>query len=87
MTQYHEGQEVEVWRIRNCFGDSEWRKARIVCYLPPAPEIYEGGYEVQFRDGTRGVFAAEHIRLDPQRVEQANDWISGLIEAEARSRP
>jgi hypothetical protein len=54
MTQFHEGQEVEVldteppgkWH-------ADWRKAKIVDAHPP--------YIVEFTDGTRAGFDAEHI--------------------------
>ena len=55
MTQFHEGQDVEVW----CFPDGEWEKAKIVMETLPKT------YQVQFPDGSRRVFDAEHIR-DPK---------------------
>ena len=65
--QFHEGQEVEVWGA-NMY---PWRKAKIV-----AAEIHRGAlgvptgaYIVQFPDGTRGVFDAEHIRAVTKFIE------------------
>jgi hypothetical protein len=54
MTAFHEGQEVEVW----CFPDGEWEKAKILGDRP----FGLPGYWIQFPDGTRAVFDAEHIR-------------------------
>jgi hypothetical protein len=56
--QFREGQDVEVWVYPVRWGDpnqDDWRKAKIV---RGAGEFYE----VQFLDGTRAVFDAEHIR-------------------------
>lgn len=62
MTQYREGQEVEIW-IGPPYGGAacRWRKAKIV-------ELKLKGYgaadyyEVQFPDGTSALSGAEHIR-------------------------
>ena len=56
----HEGQEVEVSNLP-VFGD-QWRKAKIV--LAPSLKYpkEQQRYQVQFPDGTRAVFDAEHIR-------------------------
>jgi hypothetical protein len=68
MSTFQEGQEVEVW----CFPDGEWEKAKIV-RLPHAPHALDDGrkYTVQFPDGTRAVFDAEHIRIDTPRGHAA----------------
>jgi hypothetical protein len=63
MTQYHEGQEVEVATVeRSNFGAR--RKAKVVnpdwhlhLALPNS-----GAIEVEFPDGKRAVFNADHIR-------------------------
>jgi len=55
MTQFHEGQEVEVW----CFPDGDWEKAKLIWIWPT--------YKVEFPDGSRASFDAEHIRgVDPR---------------------
>ncbi len=58
--QFHEGQEVEVYTPYR-FIDSgprsgDWRKAKIVEFLGMSC------WQIQFPDGTRSVFDAEHIR-------------------------
>jgi hypothetical protein len=70
MTQFHEGQEVEV-RIKAPTQDGGyWRKAKIVrCDnkgLYPAPYPYI----VEFQDGTRAVFDAEHIRAAVKQLSE-----------------
>jgi hypothetical protein len=66
MTQFHEGQEVEVrFRAgpRDDLGGFEitWRKAKIVSF-----DKHGGGYvQVQFPDGSRAVFDAAHVRAIP----------------------
>ena len=64
--QFHEGQKVEIWATENQVTHGATggirRKAKIVgitpnCNLWPGPAI-----EVQFPDGSRAVFDAEHIR-------------------------
>ena len=57
LTKFHEGQEVEVLA---------WHKAYITY-------IFSGEnpqYKVQFRDGARGVFDADHVRITPQQRAQ-----------------
>ena len=60
--QFHEGQDVSVQYLE-CEGIPLWRKAKIVA-LPHAPNALDDGrkYTVQFEDGSRGKFDAEHIR-------------------------
>jgi hypothetical protein len=64
---FHEGQQAEV----HCFmpmssGRGVWRKAKIV---ERGPEVMSDWYRVQFPDGTRAVFDAEHIRtVEPQHT-------------------
>jgi len=56
MPQFHEGQEVEVAPVSGV-----WRKAKI------ARKLHTGGaagsFQVEFDDGTRAVFNADHIRV------------------------
>ncbi len=60
MTQYREGQEVEVRVQTSPLGyQIDWRKAKIVGFRTWSTWI---DYHVEFPDGTRGVFSAEHIR-------------------------
>ena len=59
--QFHVGQDVEVAPLSEMFG--AWRKAKVVNYEPYFHGAHEPDrYFVQFHDGTRGVFDAEHIR-------------------------
>lgn len=62
MTQFHDGQEVEV--RSETYRDDEarqWRKAVIV--------EYQGRiYSCRFPNGTRAVFAADYIRVARQAV-------------------
>ena len=68
MSQFHEGQDVEVLA---CLTDSKferpgWRKAKIV----RGPALTAGEfYEVQFPDGTRRVEDAAHIRAIDHRAK------------------
>jgi hypothetical protein len=57
--QFHEGQEVEVlYRDQTDYSALyNWRKAKIV-----SGNAHGAMIEVQFPDGTRGVFDAEHIK-------------------------
>jgi hypothetical protein len=73
--QFHEGQEVEVYR-HSPPPAPIWRRAKICDPLPVGNE-----WVVQFHDGSRGVFDAEHIRpIDcegpPRRPRGANadEW-------------
>jgi hypothetical protein len=72
MTQFHEGQDVEVWKEVRTRGTDlhqnyvrRWCKAKIVYALKETPRYLvqfpepNGKYDV---DGTRAVFDAEHIR-------------------------
>jgi hypothetical protein len=64
---FQEGQEVEVARcLAMDITKTIWRKAKIVCN--PNSHLDYGIYpkdwwQVQFPDGTRGVFDVEHIRI------------------------
>jgi hypothetical protein len=68
MTQFVEGQEVEVkaykWSplYQNSGRDvlTTWRKAKIMTISPPGLEPVSAS--VIFPDGSRGVFEAAHIR-------------------------
>ena len=71
MTQYHEGQEVEAKRSYLPVIPSQggWCKAKIVRWIELEARRMKGmlpnskgHYEVEFLDGTRGVFDADHIR-------------------------
>lgn len=57
MTQFHEGQDVEVWGA-NMY---PWRKAKIIRRYEPARPGHED-YRIQFSDGVRAVIDAAHIR-------------------------
>jgi hypothetical protein len=62
MTQYHEGQKVEVlggWS----WSDSTWRKAEIIQrdMINPGPDAYI----IEFPDSTRALVYADHIRAWP----------------------
>jgi len=81
MTQFHEGQEVEVWGA-NMY---PWRKAKIVGNTgkwgaPALPENDKHYFVVEFPDSKRAVFDADHIRArlpltesdyDPDGINQA----------------
>jgi hypothetical protein len=67
--QFHEGQDVEVTDSRYPLSTFAWRKAWIVARQDWSDEVppYVGEpvcrkWLVQFPDGTRAVFDAEHIR-------------------------
>jgi hypothetical protein len=67
MTQFHEGQEVEVCVHRTApsvsSNPTEWRKATILGALPgKLPDGKNRHYYVQFPDGSRAVFDEAHIR-------------------------
>lgn len=66
MTQFRDGQEVEVEGIWFKRGETSreiaWRKAKIVPTRQGSPAQPPDFYGVQFPDGTRAVFDAEHIR-------------------------
>jgi len=71
MTQYHEGQEVEAKRSYLPVIPSRggWCKAKIVRWIELEARRMKGmlpnskgHYEVEFLDGTRGVFDVDHIR-------------------------
>jgi hypothetical protein len=55
-TQYHEGQEVEVYDFR----PGGWCKAKVVQSC--IEETEKGYWMVQFPDGSRAVFEAKNIR-------------------------
>jgi hypothetical protein len=60
--QFREGQEVQVRALApdGPIG-SVWRKAKISYLVPQEHDLYE----VWFRDGSRAVFDAKHIRRVP----------------------
>jgi len=55
MGEFHDGQEVEV--SIGMFGARQWRKAKIINFLPVTDR-----YDVVFLDGTRGLFQVTDIR-------------------------
>jgi hypothetical protein len=60
MTQFHEGQEVEVTRRDPSIPNWNWRNAKIA-----QRRVGKGtycNYMVEFPDGTSAVFDAAHIR-------------------------
>lgn len=82
MSEYHEGQEVEV-QIHNALPKrpdpylDEWRKGKIVeiggtALGWPEKQLTVLHFTVQFPDGTRAVFDAAHIRVVNLRVS-SND--------------
>lgn len=82
MTQFHEGQEVEVWKtVRRPGADytgQRWCKAKIVAQFTNDRVTNISRYEVRFPDGKRTLFDATHIRkditersYDPDGVNQA----------------
>ena len=68
MTQFHEGQEVEVWEVaasaREMVNHYTWRKAKIVGITRIDPQANDEPveYDAEFPDGTRRIFHANHIR-------------------------
>jgi hypothetical protein len=59
MTQFYEGQEIEVLTGHDCLITGRvWSRARIIRLYEPS--TWE--YCVEFPDGTRTVANAEHIR-------------------------
>jgi len=60
MTQFHEGQNVEVADPNTDFG--VWLKAKIVREPTTTALDKHPLYQVEFPDGKRAVFDAEHIR-------------------------
>lgn len=64
--QFHAGDEVEVQTetmggLRDETWRGQWRKAKIVQFVKPSHPPH---WIVQFHDGSRAVFDAEHIRTD-----------------------
>jgi len=60
MTQFHEGQEVEVKTMISSCGNPDmayWRKAKIV-----SGNAHGAMLQVEFHDGTSDVFDADDIR-------------------------
>jgi hypothetical protein len=85
MTQFHKGQEVEVFkpyfdetRTIEASTRCDWRGAKIVeIGLRSYPVLGKmdrqwkpAKFVVQFPDGSRAVFDAEHVRLSKEQVEQ-----------------
>jgi len=78
MTQFHEGQEVEVkWRDGIRYG---WKKAKIVWQATSCAPGNPKCYEVEFPDGASATFDADHLRArlpltegdyDPDGINQA----------------
>lgn len=68
MTQFIEGQEVEVQTAAKIlegkkvsFDATHWCRAKIIYYSESG---VDEGYTVEFADGTRAVFDANHVRED-----------------------
>jgi hypothetical protein len=65
MTQFHEGQDVEVARAPQGARPAKcrvWEKAKIVSAIDyPPTNVVHTQYEVQFPDGLRDVFDEAHI--------------------------
>ncbi len=70
MTQFHEGQEVEVLIPVFALRDDRWIKATIVRMAPDGGAIFSPVYET-----TLGLFDAEHIRAIKSRAEIAQDFL------------
>lgn len=69
MTQFHEGQEVEILAYLDTT-EPEWQKAKIV------REFLDGAaWEVQLPNGARAAFKPEHIRAALTRAEIAQDFL------------
>jgi hypothetical protein len=65
MTQFMEGQDVEVLTTVSSCGNADlpyWRKAKIVSVHEQINLWPGSAYEVQFPDGTRSVSDTKHIR-------------------------
>jgi hypothetical protein len=69
--QFHEGQEVEVFKIITPPAYGRWHKATIVYHYEHADG---GGYEVQFPGGPRGVFDAGDIRVLDASAYVGRNW-------------
>jgi hypothetical protein len=78
MTQFHEGQEVEVvglmWDGLDPESAWKWRKAKILYYVERTGGI--DWYEIEFANGTRGVFETDHIRALAHKIEIRQDSYS-----------
>jgi hypothetical protein len=76
MTKFHEGQEVEVYYPFSRSNEATWPwcKGKIVHLLSAVTATFGNPFKwlVQFPDGTRHVFAEEHIRAVNLRVS-SND--------------
>jgi len=85
--QFHEGQEVEVaWMRSREYGEETpvWEPAKIVSIMERI-NLWPGpAFEVQFPDGTRSVFSAEHIR-DPRRPRPETDASRASVPGPARA--
>jgi hypothetical protein len=78
MTQFHEGQEVEIWDGFGVLrggqpGSAVWRQAKIIGVSRGLgdPALNPGDYAVQFPDGTRAVFDAKNMRLPSLNFDEA----------------
>lgn len=78
MSQFHEGQEAEVFvEIPPAFrGDwrAKWRKARVVREAKSEP----GKWVVEFVNGDRGVFDTDHIRATDMDFREDETQIFGV---------
>jgi hypothetical protein len=71
MTQFHEGQEVEI-KIEHMWP----KKARVTHVFVTGGAA--GNYQVEFADGTRAIFDAEHIRFANRQDAKANEQAEEL---------
>lgn len=82
---FKEGQNVEVLTLAHQFAlKSEplaWRKAKIVPTRQGSPAQPPDFYGVQFPDGTRAVFDADHIRTDLTKLTEADYDPQGINQA------
>lgn len=77
LTQFHEGQEVEVRRVTEK-NDVIWRKAKIVTRGFGDDIITPRTFEVVFADGSRAVFDADHIRTYVSKAEMEDRFYGGI---------
>lgn len=75
MTQFHEGQEVEVQEYHIGLSRRYWHKAKIVRKNPT------NNWVVEFADGKRVVSDAEHIRHTTEdRVNALMTQLAGSLQ-------
>lgn len=65
MTQFHEGEDVEVYNYGTAIHSVDarnWRKAKVIKEAHSLKSDWVGFQTVQFSDGSRGVFDEQQIR-------------------------